>query len=50
MVRHSLNRLKFGPIFGSGWPIRSRDYPQFIVEEDYTILYDSTHVDPTSTI
>ena len=48
MVRNSLNRMYEGYLFGSGWPQSPpRDYPHFVVEENYTIVYDSTHVDPS---
>ena len=47
MVTHSLNRLLESKVFGSGWALYDRDYPHFIVEDNYTIVYDSTHVDPT---
>ena len=46
MVTHSLNRLLENKVFGSGWKIYTRDYPHFIVEDNYTVIYDSTHVDP----
>ena len=46
MVTHSLNRLIRHRCFGSGWKLYPRDYPHFIVEDNYTIVYDSTHVDP----
>ena len=46
MIMHSMNRLKGSEVFGSGWPIYPKDYPHFIVEQDYAIIYDSTHVDP----
>ena len=46
MVTHSLNRLVEEKVFGSGWPLFPKDYPHFIVEENMTIVYDSTHVDP----
>lgn len=47
MVHHSVNRLYERRLFGSGFPASPpRDYPHFIAEENYTIVYDSTHVDP----
>jgi hypothetical protein len=47
MIRHSLNRLYDSNIFGSGWPLSPpRDYPHMMAEDNYTIVYDSTHVDP----
>lgn len=47
MIRHSLNRLYEGTLFGSGWPMSPpRDYPHVMTEENYTVVYDSTHVDP----
>jgi hypothetical protein len=47
MIRHCLNRLYEGNLFGSGWPMSPpRDYPHMMTEENYTIVYDSTHVDP----
>lgn len=47
MVRHSLNRMYEGNLFGSGWPMSPpRDYPHMMAEDNYTIVYDSTHVDP----
>jgi hypothetical protein len=47
MVKHSLNRLYEGNLFGSGFPYSPpKDYPHFLTEENYTIVYDSTHVDP----
>lgn len=46
MVMHSLNRLRNTEVLGSGWPIYPKDYPHFMVEENYTVIYDSTHVDP----
>lgn len=48
MVSHSLNTLYHGYLFGSGFPqFPPRDYPHFIAEHNYTIVYDSTHVDST---
>ncbi len=46
MINHSLNRLLEEKVFGSDWPLFPKDYPHFIVEQNYTIVYDSTHVDP----
>lgn len=45
MVKHSLNRLLGHKTFGSGWELFPRDYPHFIVENNYTVVYDSTHVE-----
>ena len=46
MVKHSLNRMYELNLFGSGYPTSPpRDYPHFIVEENFTVVYDSTHVD-----
>lgn len=46
MVKHSLNRLHEAEVFGSGWRLIPRDYPHFHVENHYTVIYDSTHIDP----
>ena len=47
MIKHCLNRLYDSNLFGSGWPMSPpRDYPHMMTEENYTIVYDSTHVDP----
>ena len=46
MIEHSLNRLREEKVFGSGWAINPKDYPHFFVEENYTIIYDSTHINP----
>ena len=46
MVSHSLNRLMERHVFGSNWPLYTKDYPHFMVEENYTVVYDSTHVGP----
>lgn len=46
MITHSLNRLLGHKTFGSGWKLYERDYPNFMVEDYYTVVYDSTHVDP----
>jgi hypothetical protein len=46
MVQHSLNTLYHSNLFGSGWPQSPpRDYPHFITTDNFTIVYDSTHVD-----
>lgn len=46
MVKHSLNRLYEGKLFGSGWPLHpQRDYPHFVSELGSTLVYDSTHID-----
>lgn len=45
MIKHSLNRLLGHKVLGSGWEFYPRDYPQFMVEDNYTVLYDSTHVE-----
>ena len=48
MVKHSLNRMYEGRLFGSGWPASPpRDYPHFVVESNYTIVYDSSHIPDT---
>ena len=48
MVKHSLNRMYEVNLFGSGYPVSPpRDYPHMIMEDNYTIVYDSTHIDPT---
>ena len=47
MVQNSLKTLYNTDLFGSGWPQSPpRDYPHFITAENFTIVYDSTHVDP----
>lgn len=46
MISHSLNRMVEEKVFGSDWPLFSKDYPHFIVQDNYTVVYDSTHVDP----
>lgn len=47
MVKHSLNRLYEKRLFGSGWPFSPpMDYPHVMLEDNFTHLYDSTHVDP----
>lgn len=47
MIHHSVNRLYFEDLFGSGWALSPpRDYPHLIVSENYTIAYDSTHIEP----
>lgn len=47
MVKHSLNRIYEGNLFGSGFPYSPpKDFPHFLAEDNYTIVYDSTHVDP----
>ena len=48
MLSHSLNRLKQEKVFGSGWKLYRRDYPHFIVEDNFIGVYDSTHIDPHS--
>lgn len=46
MIKHSLNRLYEGKLFGSGWPLHpQRDYPHFVSELGSTLVYDSTHID-----
>ena len=48
MVKHSLNRLYEVNLFGNGYPYSPpRDFPHLIAEHNYTIIYDSTHIDPT---
>jgi hypothetical protein len=45
MVKHSLNRLYEGRLFGSGWPLSPpKDYPGFLAESNFTMVYDSSHV------
>ena len=45
MVSRSISRLYDTKLFGSGWPLHpQRDYPNFEVERDFTIVYDTTHV------
>lgn len=47
MVKHSLNRLYEVNLYGNNYPVSPpRDYPHMIVEENYTIVYDSSHIDP----
>jgi hypothetical protein len=46
MVSHSLNRLLGHRTFGSGWKLYQRDYPHFMAEDHFAVVYDSTHVDP----
>lgn len=47
MIHHSVNRLYEGHLFGSRWPMSPpRDYPHMITAENYTIVYDSTHIEP----
>lgn len=46
LVHNSLNRLYEGDLFGSGWPLSPpRDFPQMTTRDNYTIVYDSTHVE-----
>ena len=46
MIDHCLNRLKEGNVFGSGFILAmNKDYPHFVVESNYTVVYDSTHAD-----
>lgn len=47
MIMHSLNRLKEGYTFGSGWKIYPRDYSHVLLYDDYIVIYDSTHVELT---
>jgi hypothetical protein len=50
MVKFSLNRLYEGRLFGSGYPLYpARDYPEFITETNFTVVYDSTHVNTFKT-
>lgn len=45
MIKHSVNRLYEGPLFGSGWPLSPpRDYPVFTTLENYTFVYDPSHL------
>lgn len=46
MISHSLYRLHHHRVFGSGWKLYNRDYPHFIAEDNFTVVYDSTHVEP----
>ena len=47
MVKHSLNRLYEVNLFGNGYPVSPpRDYPHMFAEDNYTIVYDSSHIDP----
>ena len=46
MIKHSLNRLKEGHVFGSGWNLWPKDYPHFMVADNFTVVYDSTHITP----
>ena len=49
MVKHSLNRMYEVNLFGSGYPISPpKDYPHMMAEINFTVIYDSTHVDPHS--
>ena len=48
MIKHSLNRLKEEAVFGSGWSLWPKDYPHFMVADNFTVVYDSTHINPTS--
>lgn len=47
MVMHSLNRMKEGHTFGSGWKIYTRDYSHVMLADDYIVIYDTTHVEGT---
>ena len=49
MVQHSLNRVYETHVFGDGWDLFPRDYPHFHVEHDFTLVYDSTHIDTLET-
>jgi hypothetical protein len=44
MVRQCLGRLKEGYTFGSEWKTFPRDYPHTLIEEDYFMIYDSSHI------
>lgn len=34
-------------LFGNNYPVSPpRDYPHMIVEDNFTIVYDSSHIDP----
>ena len=49
MVKHSLNRMYEVNLFGNGYPISPpRDYPHMIMEDNCTIVYDSSHIDPNA--
>jgi len=51
MIQSSLNRIYEGLIFGSGWPMSPpRDYPHFMTQINYTVVYDSSHMFPTTVI
>ena len=51
MVKHSVNRLYELNLFGSGFPLSPpRDYPHMIAEYNYTITYDSSHIDPDNVL
>lgn len=48
MITHSLQRLKEGLTFGSGWKIFPRDYAHVTINDDFVFIYDSTHVEQQS--
>lgn len=45
MINHSLNRMKEGYTFGSGWKIYPRDYSHVMMADDHIVIYDSTHIE-----
>jgi hypothetical protein len=42
MLSRSLERLREGRVFGSGWKIYARDYPKAVLEDGYLFLYDAS--------
>ncbi len=40
----SLNDLIGQRVFGSGWKVYARDYPQVIIENGYVLAYDGANV------
>ena len=47
MIHHSINRLYDGNLFGSSWPISPpKDYPRPLAAKNFTLIYDSTHIEP----
>ncbi len=47
MINHDLGKLNNRKLFGSGWKLYQIDYPHFVVDSYNTVIYDSTHVDPS---
>ena len=41
-LSRSLERLREGRTFGSGWKTYARDYPKVILENGYLFLYDAS--------